>query len=285
MTAKNKDLFTGRQIMVHDDFEFYHFENREPVAVDYHDHDFYEVFLFLSGNVDYIIEGRTYSLRPGDILLTGMQELHKPVIRHGRSYERYVIWLQQDFIEKLSSDDSNLAACFEDATNRHYRLIRPDGEMQLMMMQHFEKLNLVYAQKEYGSDLLAVAYLTELLVHLNRAYFDTSNQIMHDVIENDKINQIVEYINQHLGDDLSLDKLSELFFLSKYYLGRQFKKYTGFSPYQFIIKKRLINARMLISQGITATQACHLSGFSDYSNFIKAYRREFDHLPKNKTAT
>ncbi|NLW12454.1 MAG: AraC family transcriptional regulator, partial [Clostridiaceae bacterium] len=206
MTANSKDLFTGRQVMVNDDFEFYHFENREPVAVDYHDHDFYEVFLFLSGNVDYVIEGRTYSLRPGDILITGVQELHKPVIRQGRTYERYVIWLQQDFIHQLSSETANLAACFEDATDRHYRLIRPDSDLQRQILQHFVRLSLTYGGREYGSDLLALAYLTELLVNLNRAYFDTSNQIMLDVIENEKINQIVEYINQHLGDDLSLDK-------------------------------------------------------------------------------
>lgn len=282
MTANNKDLFTGRQVMVNEDFEFYHFENREPVAVGYHDHDFYEVFLFLSGNVDYIIEGRTYSLRPGDILLTGVQELHKPVIRPGRLYERYVIWMQQGFIQQLSSESTNLAACFEDATDRHYRLIRPDGDLQRKMQQHFVRLSQAYSQADYGSDLLARAYLIELLVNLNRAYFDTSNQIMLDVIENEKINQIVEHINQNLGDDLSLDELSEMFYLSKYHLGRQFKKYTGFSPYQFIIKKRLINARMLISQGVKATQACHQSGFTDYSNFLKAYRREFNHLPKQK---
>ena len=49
-----------------------------PSPGEYHEHEFYEIFFFLSGDVSYIIEGSTYQLRPGDILLTSNEDIHKP---------------------------------------------------------------------------------------------------------------------------------------------------------------------------------------------------------------
>ena len=80
----NKDTFTLRQTMQRSDFECYHYLNPVPPVVDFHEHEFYEVFFFLSGDVNYIIEGRTYQLRPGDILLTDNRDIHKPDIRPGK---------------------------------------------------------------------------------------------------------------------------------------------------------------------------------------------------------
>ena len=59
---------------------------------------FMKFFFFLSGDVDYIIEGKTYALRPGDILLTSCSDIHRPDIRPGKPYERIVIWLEENFL-------------------------------------------------------------------------------------------------------------------------------------------------------------------------------------------
>ena len=69
--------------------------------VEFHEHPFYEIFFFLSGNVNYIIEGRTYQLRPGDILRTSSRDIHRPVITPGKPYERYVIWMEDDFFARF----------------------------------------------------------------------------------------------------------------------------------------------------------------------------------------
>ena len=69
MLDLHKDIFTQRQTMERTDFECYHYLDVVPPEVDFHEHAFYEIFFFLSGEVSYSIEGRTYQLRPGDILL------------------------------------------------------------------------------------------------------------------------------------------------------------------------------------------------------------------------
>ena len=100
-----KEEFNPSQIMKEKYFEFHHTYTEEPLTVEFHQHPFYEIFFFLSGNVNYIIEGRTYNLRPGDILLTGSLDIHRPDIHPGKPYERIVIWLADDlFTQRLSLD-------------------------------------------------------------------------------------------------------------------------------------------------------------------------------------
>lgn len=119
--------FDDRQEMLRPDYEFFHSQGSRPLDIAYHSHDFYEVFLFVSGRAEYIIEGKTYALRPGDILLTNDRELHRPLVEPGRLYERYVLWIRPEYIRKLQEDGTDLAACFVDAARREYKRIRPGG--------------------------------------------------------------------------------------------------------------------------------------------------------------
>ena len=82
-------------------FEFYHYLDSVPPKVEFHQHPFYELFFFLDGNVNYTIEGKTYKLRPGDILLTNSLDIHRPEIFPGKPYERIIVWLEDRFFEQL----------------------------------------------------------------------------------------------------------------------------------------------------------------------------------------
>lgn len=117
-------------------------------------------------------------------------------------------------------------------------------------------------------------------MHVSRAYYDTPDSIKYDVTENEKINQVLLYINENLTDNFSLDNLAGRFYTSKYYLSRQFKQFTGLSLYQYIMKKRLIMSRNLLRDGSPVMDACMQSGFNDYSNFLKAFKREFGKNPR-----
>ena len=133
--------------------------------------------------------------------------------------------------------------------------------------------------REMGSQALASAYLTEFLVYVSRAYYDAPDSVKNDITENEKINQVIIYNNENLTEELSLDQLASGFYISKYYLSRQFKQFTGLSLYQYIMKKRLISARNMLKAGSPVMDACLCCGFSDYSNFLKAFKREFGQNP------
>lgn len=277
-----RETFNPIQTMTERYFEFHHTYNESPMFVEFHQHTFYEIFFFLSGNVNYIIEGKSYRLRPGDILLTSNSDIHRPEIYPGKPYERIVIWLADDFFGHLRDFyGEDLTTCFTDAASKDYRLIRPDSQNILHLKQICTQISKAKQSGEPGSRALASAYLTEFLVYVSYAYYDAPDSIKHDIIENEKINQIVLYINEHLSEDLSLDHLANQFYISKYYLSRQFKQFTGLSPYQYIMKKRLIMSRNMLRTGSGVMDVCMRCGFSDYSNFLKVFKREFGKNPSS----
>ena len=93
------------------------------------------------------------------------------------------------------------------------------------------------------------------------------------------IGNVMSYINDNLHENLSLESLAGRFYTSKYHLLRLFKKHTGYTIYQYIRKKRLIMARMLLKDGLRVTEVYQRCGFGDYSNFIRSFRKEFGHPP------
>ena len=277
----NKILeFTSRQVMNSPDFEFFHYSDKRSLNVEYHNHDFYEIFFFISGRVKYIIEGKTYNLKPNDILLTNNKELHKPVIENGINYERIVIWVDPNFVKKIENNETSLTLCFEDSSLHHYNLLRPNINLFHGIKKVYEKLEKAYNSNDYGDTLLRKVYMTELLIYLNRAYFDTSKEIEIDIKHNSKISDVVHYINENLCEDLSLDTLSQNFYISKYHLSRQFKQYVGFTIHQYISKKRLIIAKIHLHDGASIDSAYIDSGFNNYPNFLKAFKDEFGFSPK-----
>ena len=84
-----------------------------------------------------------------------------------------------------------------------------------------------------------------------------------------------------MAENLTLDSLAEQFYISNYHLGHLFKQFTGLSLYQYIMKKRLTVARNMLTLGTPVTTACIECGFNDYSNFLKAFKREFGCNPSN----
>ena len=274
------DEFTHRQIMTERFYEYHHYRNEGPITIDFHQHAFYEIYIFISGDVNYTIEGRTYKLRPGDILLTNNSDIHRAEITPSKTpYERIVIWLNNSFFNGLLDIGEDLTACFQDASNRNYRLFRPNKAQMLKIQDICHTIEQERSHNKLESRIMAYSAIMEILVLLSRVYYEISDSAGHEVTENEQINQIVSYINNHFNEDLSLEYLADQFYLSKYYLSHQFKQFTGLSLYQFIMKKRLTIARNMLMSGKNVTEACTECGFNDYSNFLKAFKREFGEKP------
>ena len=73
-------LFDPRQSMSKEDFEIFHYRDARFSGVPVHQHDFYEIYFFISGSVEYSVEGKIYEMKKGDILLINPLELHQPRI-------------------------------------------------------------------------------------------------------------------------------------------------------------------------------------------------------------
>jgi AraC-like DNA-binding protein len=273
------NLFTERQFMINPDFELYHYKNLE-LRVDLHHHDFNEIYIFLSGNVEYFIEDVKYKLHPGDILLINSQELHRPEIMPGVPYERLVLFIRPEFIMSHSRDGANLSHCFESHLNGYTHLLHPDRKMLGTIKEVLIKIFMLLNSQAFGADILKELYIFEFLVHINQCFLQTMKQKESTRVSNTLIEKTIGFINDNIENDLSLDVIASELYISKYYLSHYFKKYTGVSLHRFINYKRLMMARSLLRTGANVTYACQKSGFSDYNNFIRSFKKQYGQSPK-----
>ncbi len=277
----NSSNFVVRYDMESTNYELNHIITTTPFHITYHNHDYHEVLYFLSGRLKYMIEGTVYNLKPGDILVTHNKEMHKPILDASKPYERYVLWIHPKFIKELSDNFVDLSSTFEQASQSNKHVLRPSSSMQTLISNSFSNLEKAIVDNEFGNSLLQKSYLTELLIYLNRVSLENFYEMENTSEYDPRINEIIKFINDNLHEQISLDNIAEMFFLSKYHLCRLFKKNVGMTIYQYIMKKRLIIAKSLLISGSNVRTAFISSGFSDYSNFVKSFKNEFGVLPKN----
>lgn len=119
----------------------------------------------------------------------------------------------------------------------------------------------------------------ELMVMLNRGCLEEENAFSRNALYNQKMLDVIRYINEHLKEELSIEMLSEHFYISKYHMMRQFKEETGYTIHNYITEKRLLAARNMMLAGIGATKACYECGFKDYSTFSRAFKAHMKTKP------
>lgn len=267
---------------LHEDFRLFHLRDVGVEEMEYHYHEFDKIVIFLSGTAGYIIEGRSYFLEPGDVLLVSHHLIHKPVIDPTDPYERVVIYLDPGFIRSQSVKDGDLAACFRLARRRQFALMRPDGEQRTQLSRLLQQLEAALVDKGFGGELLARTCFLQLLIHLNRAMVSDHTDRDRTASHNDpKIERALSYINEHLSEDLSVDTLARQVYTSKYHFMRRFKELTGCSVHRYITQKRLLAAAGLLRKGVSAQNACARCGFQDYSAFQRAFRAQFGMTPRD----
>lgn len=256
------------------DFRLFHIKDQTKREFSYHYHDFHKVIIFLSGKAAYHIEGKSYYLKPWDILLVNRHAIHKPEIDFSVPYERFVLWIRDDI------KSTELLRCFQKAIDRSYNLIRLDSDTQEKLKQLLYELEAALKDEKFGSDLLGSALFTQFMVYVNRIFLE--KQYIYDTrsySSDSQIEELLRYINHNLTEDLSIETLARKYYLSKYHMMRKFKEETGYTIHNYIISKRLLLARTKISEGTPILKASQLSGFSDYTTFSRAYKKQFGTAP------
>ena len=121
--------------------------------------------------------------------------------------------------------------------------------------------------------------LKDLILHLSRIVYEMVNpQITKE--QQGLFEKVLDYINEHLEEDLSLERLAKIFFASKYHIAHLFKEKYGLPVHQYVIKKRLALCKDALLNNEEITEICLLCGFSDYSSFYRAFKKEYGLSPK-----
>ena len=213
-------------------------------------------------------------MKPWDILLVDRHAIHRPEIDASVPYDRFILWIQNDIPQQ------ELLKCFQKANDRSYNLIRLHPSLQEKLKELLMDLESATRSKDFAKDILTQALFLQFMVYLNRIFLEKQYIFDRKSYSFDsQIAEILQYINHNLQDDLSVDELASRYYISKYHLMRKFKEETGYTLHNYIVSKRLLMARNLISEGMPVVKAAHESGFTEYSTFSRAYRRQFRQTP------
>lgn len=263
-----------------EDFRLFHLRGAGGIQTEYHYHEFCKLLLLISGSGGYSVEGQRYSLQSGDAVLIGSRCVHRPEFELNTPYERIILYISPDFLRKASTEDCDLLECF---SGKWGHVLRPPQGSARRLLSLASALERELSGDSYGRVILSNGLLLRLLVEIGRD-LNRSDALLPAPIQpqNDRILEVLRYIDDHLAEDISIDDLAERVYLSKYHMMRLFRGETGSSIHGYITQRRLMLARDLMAGGMSATESCFRSGFRSYSAFTRTYGRHFGTTPTGR---
>jgi YesN/AraC family two-component response regulator len=237
-------------------------------------HDYYEILLFLEGDAKFIIENRTYTLEPYDVIIVRKHEMHRLSLNRSVHYHRITLFVYPSFFQEYCCSEYEEQFLITDANIDNKiagKVVRSSGLYDAFMKycKYLDTYNL-----DEDSPILR-AIIIDILFLIN----NTTKFVAPDY-SNNSMKTVIAYLNEHYTEDINLDILEKEFFLTKSYLCKAFRKATGLTIFNYIQKKRLTNVQELLETGMDITSAARISGFRDYSSFYRAHKKEFGETPR-----
>lgn len=268
---------TNRILLNYSSLQYSHSESMLPNTerFDVHCHGTYELIYILQGEGKHVIEGVEYQLLPHTLFLMRPYEYHYVCPDRNRAYERVVLYFDESALP-LSTKESPL---LRESGRQCFSI----GSIGNPIRSAFDALKGIATLSQNGtactpeSEALLRATIAQIMLLLTqeepRAPLTDESGVVH---------RVIDYLNNHLSEDISLEVISKEFFISKYHLCRIFHRQTGASIFNYFSTKRIALAQQMIAGGENATSVALRLGFRDYSTFYRAYRKQTGQSPVRK---
>jgi len=268
----SSSVFLTHELLYRGDYRIIKYNSENEFSYSNHYHDFYEVQLYLHDIGTLMIGGRDYKIKSGDIALIDIFEPHMLLRDPGADQDRYCFSLDPDFLLSSCSDHSNLLCIFS-KSNRNYPVVHLDDAdfaKYLSLLDRYNNIDI-----SHGRDIMERALLYELLANLYDRFYDETHARPQDTGSIETIIRLVHHINEHIAEDLSLERLAAEVNFSRFYICRLFKKFTGYTLNKYIISKRLEKSAQLLRGSAPIGEISRQFGFNNYSCFYKAFKKEY----------
>lgn len=234
----------------------------------FHCHTEYEILFFIMGDVDIHIEGRSYTPTPESLLLIPPNNMHGFIVKSAQLYKRVTIHF---FPEIMELEERSLLLKPFQVPARYF----PD----LHSIQINSLVDELKDCKNIEAPLQKIMFKHRLISLLADIYQLYNQTVIHTPPGNEKINSVLQYLNENVKENISLEQLSQKFFIDKDHLNKLFSREIGIPVHRYVQVKRLILARDEIRKGSCLEEAAYKAGFKDYSNFYRAYKSFFGIKP------
>lgn len=228
-------------------------------------------FIHASGNIK--IEGQHYDISDGDIIILSPQEMFCCSIDANKYHERIVLHIEEKLLKNLPGECSSLYSAFLSREKGMSNKIDADVVAK-NNLNTLVKEALAFAQKEASmAEVLTLCKVTELLSVLCDVSEKGTTEKAISTTGNPAVNKILDYLNNHFTKELTLDTISQNFGVDKSYLSHLFKEHVGISVWNYVIFRRISFFNELIDSGMNIEAASLRSGFNNYSNFFRLYKK------------
>ena len=245
---------------------------KESVRHKYHSephfHEEYEVLFGLTDGGTYVVKGKPHPLCHAMLFILNKHVVHQ-CIANTAAYDKYVLHFSSDTLKMLSTDQTDFESIFK----------RLDYIAMLLNETQFQYLSTILQDclpgtAGFGDDIRQNIAFINLLLYLSNL-IEQQSPITDPTPDRkySNIKPIFDYIHSHYMDEFSLEDLSQKFFISKYYLCRQFKAMTGFSIGAYVTNYRIREASILLRKGYSVQRAGEDVGFNNSANFIKTFKK------------
>ena len=235
-------------------------------VTDFHEHDFYEINLILSGNIKVITGNASIEGTTSKIVLSKPNTSHFISCKPDVLYSSLYLVFTEEFIKSNDVDYLKLMTVF--------------GERGTTFAISQEQAN-VYAGiiesiKTEENPVRKKLLVFYLLSHIEEFLKKNTTQFHHIP---ERIFKILTYIDSHYTEKIVAQDLADKMYIGRTTLMMQFKKHTGKTLHEYITGCRLRKVIKLLSEGKTEYEAAICSGFSDSSALIQCFKREFKMTP------
>lgn len=253
--------------------------NRIFSELECHCHSVYEIYYFISGDAEIMVEGKIYKLTPHSLVLIAPHMLHGIQVNSDADYVRTVLFLTAKD-DMLPEHAHLLTSIMPDHTKYPEHEFFYEHTEAFRLDEFFYNIKQLETQPAEVREMLEPLFTEALIAQLNLLCRTLKPSSINNTAP-DKVLEIINYINVHLAEDLTLDSVANHFFISKNYLNRNFKQYLSTTVMEYIRFKRVIMAKQYIYEGESAMNAALRVGFSDYSSFYRTYVKYLNTTPRD----
>ena len=280
MKKQYRSEFDRRQKMRKENYEIFYYSDSHFQSVSEHKHDYYEFYFPVAGKIEMEIEGKRVPLSTRSAVVVPPGTMHRAVTENSeKSYCRYVFWISAGWFRKLCAGMKDLSyitelaesgICIHHFSENEYSLI------QSKILRLIEEDRSV----RFGDDDFSRLCICDLILTLSRIVHE-HNYPRAVQKQDDPVQIMMEYIENNLDEDLSLEALGENFFLSPSHIAHIFRERTGMTVHRYITKKRLERCADEIKTGRPVSTVYQEYGFRDYSVFFRAFKKEYSLSPRD----
>lgn len=241
-----------------------------PFSMDIdHVHNGYEIYYLVAGERNYYINNLVYSLRKGDLLFINKNELHRTTVKGKARHERILINFEEVFLQKIGAQ-----AVFPFMATQCL-LLRPDAHEQGIIENILYSMLQEQAEHRTQRNLYLQTLLLQLFIEMGRIQEMQREAIAPENNEKQmKVYEIIDYLQTHYGDKLTLAQLSEKFYISSTYLCRLFKQTTGFTIIEYLNYIRIQKAQQQLRESnAKVTQIAEDTGFDSIAHFGRVFKQ------------